>query len=314
MVNDKISSVQELVAAREARGLTPDDIQRQLKLHARQVAALEAGDWAALPGIPFVRGTLRNYAKVVGVDVEPLLESVGGHSKPADLRPSASLEAPLRDNGMLGFGNGGSGSRWTWAVLMIAGVAALALFFGRPDDGGHVPSWLGGQESPGKAGDGAPAVRSPGASVESVAIAPAAGTSGSTTANPATPAADARPAEGGATSSAGPATASESSVPAAVAAATPAASVPPSGNAPAARDGTALRLMYDAESWVEVKQADGKVLLLGTQKAQSASDLTVKGPVSLIIGNAAKVKLEYDGKPVPLKVAQGTGIARVKLP
>ena len=44
-----------LAAAREAKGLSIEDISRQLKLSAAQVRALETDDHASLPSPVFVR-------------------------------------------------------------------------------------------------------------------------------------------------------------------------------------------------------------------------------------------------------------------
>ena len=55
----------QLAAAREMSGLSITDIARQLKLSPWQVEALESGDYRRLPGAVFVRGFIRNYARVV---------------------------------------------------------------------------------------------------------------------------------------------------------------------------------------------------------------------------------------------------------
>ncbi|MGH8744637.1 MAG: helix-turn-helix domain-containing protein, partial [Burkholderiales bacterium] len=62
-----------LSSARERQGLSVSDVARQLKLAVRQVEALEADDFKSLPRITFVRGFIRNYAKLVQIDAEPLL-------------------------------------------------------------------------------------------------------------------------------------------------------------------------------------------------------------------------------------------------
>ncbi len=48
-----------LAQAREAAGLTIDDIAMQLKLAPRQVVAIERDDFAGLPGRTFIRGFTR---------------------------------------------------------------------------------------------------------------------------------------------------------------------------------------------------------------------------------------------------------------
>ena len=62
-----------LAAAREAKGLSIEDISRQLKLSTAQVRALEADDHASLPSPVFLRGFLRSYARMVGADISALL-------------------------------------------------------------------------------------------------------------------------------------------------------------------------------------------------------------------------------------------------
>ena len=61
--------------AREAAGLTLDDVAQQLKLARRQVVALESDDVNALPGPTFVRGFIRNYARLLKIDAVPLIEA-----------------------------------------------------------------------------------------------------------------------------------------------------------------------------------------------------------------------------------------------
>src|SRR5471032_1221555 len=66
----------QLAAQREAMGLTVEQIADQLKLAPRQVKALEAGDYAALPNMAVVRGFVRAYAKVVKLDATPLVAMI----------------------------------------------------------------------------------------------------------------------------------------------------------------------------------------------------------------------------------------------
>jgi hypothetical protein len=141
-VSEPISTIEQLVAARQARGLGSDDMLRVLKIAPRQLESLEHGDWAALPGTPFVRGVLRAYARALEVDITPLLDTVGGRVQPNELKPAGPLDEPLRSRGMLGFGSGGSGHRLVWVGLVLLGVLAFALFFGRGAEFAAIPSWF----------------------------------------------------------------------------------------------------------------------------------------------------------------------------
>jgi cytoskeleton protein RodZ len=137
-----VENVSELVAARERAGMSSADIVSLLKMAPRQVDALERGDWAALPGLAFVRGALRSYGRAVGVTVDPLLASLDSGARASELRPSTSLQEPLPSRSMLGFGSGGSGSKTTWVFLAAILLIALALFFGRDTDFSRIPSLL----------------------------------------------------------------------------------------------------------------------------------------------------------------------------
>ncbi|WP_313872844.1 helix-turn-helix domain-containing protein [Rugamonas sp. DEMB1] len=66
----------QLAAQREAMGWSVEQIADQLKLAPRQVVALEAGDFAALPNMAVVRGFVRAYAKVVKLDATPLVAMI----------------------------------------------------------------------------------------------------------------------------------------------------------------------------------------------------------------------------------------------
>jgi cytoskeleton protein RodZ len=62
-----------LRGAREAAGLSLDQVAQQLKLAPRQVKALEDENFAELPGRTFSRGFVRNYARLLNLDPEDLL-------------------------------------------------------------------------------------------------------------------------------------------------------------------------------------------------------------------------------------------------
>ncbi len=327
---EPIATIEQLVAVREARGVGAEDMIRALKLAPRQLQALEAGDWAALPGTPFVRGMLRAYARTLEVDIGPLLDTIGASVQPNELKPAGSLDEPLRSGGMLGFGGGGSGNRLVWACLVLLGVLAFALFFGRGADFSGIPSWF--EERPAtQVGSqaGAPAEgvagASAGSTVEAVTLPGAGATAaqGGTTGTEASPgAAPSGPVPGAAPGSAA-AVAAGAPAPGAAAAPVPAQGLPalaPAGGAPAAATEAAnqvagtLRLNFANESWVEIKQADGKVLLSGLQRASTSQALTPSGAVTMVIGNAAGVGVEYAGKPVDLKPHIRGSIARLTLP
>lgn len=62
-----------LRATREALGLDLGEVARKLCLSPRQLEALEADDLHALPSPTFTRGFIRNYARLLNLDPDPLL-------------------------------------------------------------------------------------------------------------------------------------------------------------------------------------------------------------------------------------------------
>ena len=324
-----IETAAQLAAAREARGWSVADLASKLGMGARQIEVIERGEWSALPGQAFVRGALRAYGKALQADVEPLISSVGGAVRAAELRPSASLDAPLPKHGALGFDNGGSGSRLTWILLGILGVIAIAMYFGRGAEWSRVLDGSpAGAGAPGRAIESVP-LKSPASSATpAAATAPGAAPSAPTPPLSSDPSPDplpsGAPASAGGPASAGTATASSpTSSPSAQSsrdgAASSAATVPPADAAASAAGtaatgaGASLRLRFERESWVEVRDADGKLLLHGTQPAGSAREVAGRKPYSLVIGNAAYVRLEHEGREIDLGAIARQGVARLKI-
>jgi cytoskeleton protein RodZ len=80
-----------LAAERERLGLSVADVAARLRLHPKQVAAIENETLPALPAA-FLRGFVRNYAKELRLDPEPLLAELNQRLQP---RGDALAAAPL---------------------------------------------------------------------------------------------------------------------------------------------------------------------------------------------------------------------------
>ena len=64
---------ERLVAARERKGVDIYRAERDTKIRARYLEALEHGDYRELPGAVYTKGFLRNYALYLGLDPEEVL-------------------------------------------------------------------------------------------------------------------------------------------------------------------------------------------------------------------------------------------------
>ena len=69
-----LSLPERLYAAREAKGVDLYRAERDTKIRARYLGALERGDFKELPGSVYTKGFLRNYALYLGLDADEILE------------------------------------------------------------------------------------------------------------------------------------------------------------------------------------------------------------------------------------------------
>jgi cytoskeleton protein RodZ len=84
---------------------------------------------------------------------------------------------------------------------------------------------------------------------------------------------------------------------------------------PAAAPGAPKRieLVFDRESWVEIRDAEGRVLFSQLNPPGTRREVAGGGPFSLVIGNAAGVKVRFNDSDVDLKPFTRTDVARLTL-
>ncbi len=81
-----------LAAARRSANMSVTEVATQLRRGVNQVEALEADDYQRLPGATFVRGLIRNYAKLVNIDAEAVIKAYEA-AVPAETAPKIGLES-----------------------------------------------------------------------------------------------------------------------------------------------------------------------------------------------------------------------------
>ncbi len=92
---------EQLLAARERKGVDLYRAERDTKIRVRYLAALERGDYSELPGTVYTKGFLRNYALYLGLNPDDILEQyrqeygTARTAAPVEIVPRA-LEAPSR--------------------------------------------------------------------------------------------------------------------------------------------------------------------------------------------------------------------------
>ena len=114
----------ELAAARTRLGLGVDQLAERTRIRPHVIEAVEVDDFEPCGGDFYARGHLRTLARVLGIDVAPLLASYDERYAHAPINPRRVFEAELATgaNGSIRGTRGGP----NWSVL-VAVVMALVL-------------------------------------------------------------------------------------------------------------------------------------------------------------------------------------------
>lgn len=316
---------QQLKAAREAQSLTVADVAAKLKLTTRQIENLETENFAQLPGEVFVRGFIRNYARLVGMDAEHLLLPVEAAQTVAE-----TITAPSEG---LTFARPGV-KRWILlpaisGLLFLVLVAILYHWLREGEEALVVepvavqpmtvqPLTVEPQALPttDPAAPGAPGT-DPASSDPTAAqggapgVAPGAAASVTPAPTPAPPAAPATVPPANKPAVPAPVT----PPPAAVPASKPATVPPPPPPKPVIKNEPAtsnLRFSAQADAWIQVSDGKGK-RFSRLVKAGTAEVFAGVPPYTLVVGEAAQVKLSYKGQNVDLAPFIGEKVARLTL-
>ena len=117
---------ERLYAARERKGVDLYRAERDTKIRARYLEALERGDYKALPGAVYTKGFLRNYALYLGLEPDEVIRDWrlerGDVREAEPIAVPRPLESPRKG---LTFSPG-----IIWAALLTAGVVAFAAYLG----------------------------------------------------------------------------------------------------------------------------------------------------------------------------------------
>lgn len=264
---------------REGRGLSLADVAQRLKYATRQIEAIEADDFARLPDRAFVRGMVRSYGRFLGADEGKLLYALEKIqvSEPVTVTlPATAIPFPdgrKRATRMYGLLS-------LFAVFVAIGVAFDLLPLELMDS-------LGGDQ---------PVVADvPKEQIAIIAPQPAFGEKV-------------------------PEAAMSSDVPqrteaAALQPATPVSSGELVGQIRSVSEvpRKSIALRFDKDSWVEIRQGDGKMLLSQLNPAGTQQIVEGKPPFTLIVGNAPNVRVFYNEQPVDLRPHFKVDVARFTL-
>ncbi len=297
-----------LCTARENQGLSIQEIATRLRLSSKQIEAIEADNFAILPEPTIVRGFIRNYAKQLKINSEPLLDAysvIVPSAEPHELivKPTANMKMTSSEKHKTG--------SYAWAGLAVLLGLGIWLFYenyvAKPNPITPTASVKAVEPLPEPA---LPAAERTGESQTTELSLPPATTSQS----PATIATNQAPAATAKVNSTTPTNSVQKTpVPTPTLALAPNIIPPPA--APSATQPNRANLQFSAsqETWVNVVDANGKQVYSRTIFAGSRESIDVTPPVSVTVGNAGATSLSLNGKPVDLAPHSRNNVAHIKL-
>jgi cytoskeleton protein RodZ len=277
-----LSVGQQLRAAREEKNVTVVDVAKVLKLSAHQVVALEEDDWARLPGNTIIRGFVRNYARFLKLDADPLMSALSAAQEPL----SPKLDLPAGTNTAMP--QPGTVERKDFATVfsgaLLIVLAVLAYFFMPQDlwrskltelvDGIKVFELFTDKAGKPKPSDASVPLAPPSAITQLAAEA---------------------------------ATLPTSPVP------TVASVRAETDQVPVTDISGGLKLSFAQPSWVEIRDRSGQIIFSQLNPAGSQRDIEGQPPFALVIGNATNVTVQYKGKVIELSQRSKDDVARLNL-
>lgn len=291
---------QQLAQARAGKELSVVDVAAKLKLTVRQVEALEAEDESLLPAKVFLRGFVRNYARLVDLNPDDLIAPVDAQATVAETITAPSEGLSLSKSGV---------RRWVVAPLVILGVFVLFVAV--------LYQWLRqGEEAlvPDATTSSGHNVALPTVVPPAPVPNPSAGLSMHQEVENRSEQSAVQPAP--ATSAAvapGPTAAMSEPPPKVVVSgkveAQPKTEAPTSS---ASAGGHVLRFQTTQDAWIQVVDGEGK-RYSKLIRAGGSDSISGAAPFKLVVGEAAQVRLTYDGQPIDLTPFIGQRVARLTL-
>ena len=296
-----------LKAEREKQGLSIHDVASKLKISGRQIESIESDQFAQLPEATIVRGFIRNYAKLLKIQADPLLDAYSVLVPTKEplafmLKPSSTMKV--------------GGYKKPKTARYVSITLLLLLAFG---------AWFFYQSYIQK-----PSPTLPTEEVETIEPLP----------QPALPAAERQEQSIDLTLPAPEATdVTPPTTPLSPVSSTEDAAVAPNAAldntlAPTASlveakpavtntsepnliepDAGMAKLEFNAnqETWISVLDANGKQLYNKTIFAGSRESFNAKPPINVVIGNASGVAMNINNKPLNLGPHTRSNVARVKV-
>ncbi|MEO5702316.1 MAG: RodZ domain-containing protein [Gammaproteobacteria bacterium] len=289
-----------LRAAREARGMTALQVAGKLRLDVKHIEAMERDEFTTLVAPVFARGYLRSYAQFLELSPDTFVKSYENQKGP--------MPMVLHGRSVLSGEDSDVSDRsisWIIYIIILASLILGVVWWqtqGTFKFGEDQPVANFDSESPPDPQE----VVEPMADTSPPATSPPTGLASVSPVSAGAPAVTLPPKQ--IATIAQPADVPAQPQPSAA----PSVTQPHEISATVAAPSVVINLT--AESWVDITDADGnrlvyKMLPAGTSK--TLNDL--KLPLKVVLGNAAGVKLEYNGQPFDHSRYSRNGVTRFEL-
>lgn len=320
----RVNPGESLRKARESKGWTIAEVAAQLNLTPQRLGQIEVGAFDKLPGHTFARGYIRAYAKLLDMDQNRLVlefdQFTGSDSAGASVHSLGHIEEPARYSQkvlrfvsfLLLLALAGVGFYW-WQeqskaqtdLLPTSGIGQVEVegadgatqihVLDEPEDQAVIDAQTGTElDLPSVSADVA---AQPDATDQAPESAAPEETAEVTAEQPEAPAEDPAPEV--------PATAEES----------PTAVVPEPVVEPltvAAGEGL-VALQFSADCWVQLRDANGKIVFGGLKRKGDSLQLAGKAPLELRLGYARGAQVSYNGAAVDVAPFISGETARITL-
>ena len=299
-------------ALREARvchGLSVDEVSNRIKFAPRQIEALEADDFAHLPETTFLRGFVRSYARLLQLDTVSLLAALPhAPEQSVPLEAKALTEVPYPN----------IYTERKHNIIWLAAALAVAVILG-------LSAWMLGDKPKEQKAPEATVSGAQNATVETLALPDVLPVSAVPDTEPATltPSVENRNPDAGIKNTNTESRMKENAEvkvapqvvvppvqPSAVPLSKPVVKPVATNNA---SEQPLIRLTFDADSWVEITDKNGKLLLSQLNHPGNEQGISGSPPFSLVIGNSKSVHLYYKGQAIDLAPHTKTNVARLTL-
>ncbi|MYM62996.1 RodZ domain-containing protein [Pseudomaricurvus sp. HS19] len=279
---------------REQAGFSLQYVAEQLRISATYVKALEENDVDRLPSKPYVIGYLRAYARLLGLDGDPLVASYQNQSTPESVADEEQRVAAAKRS---------AGLRKLMVPVVIVALLAVWGLSTVLLEKGETPDVASEQQTP----------------QADVAVSPADTDTAQAAAAEAAAGVEEPAAESDAVADAAVADAVVEETVQAAASGTEQAAADelaeeawsPAEEAPAALD--TLTFTFSSECWLEVTDARGDVLAADLYQPGQSVSLQGRTPFDVMLGNARAAVVELNGSAVQLPVQPGRKTLRTQV-